>query len=160
MAMLRRSVLIVVGVLILGLPFGAKAQTPSTITVERIEPAELDKLIKDKDCRCLIIAMAAWCGPCRRELPALVRLNEKYRSQGLKMIGVSLDLDGPQAMQPIVEKYKVNFPVYWVGEEVIGTYNVTAMPTLFLVKNGEIVERIIGKRSEKFLDGKIRNFLK
>ena len=154
----------VLPLVIISLVFGTASNTPAQpdtkILVERIEPSKLDELMKDKDCQCLIVAMAAWCGPCKEELPILIKLNDKYKSQGLKMIGISLDLGGPQAMQPIVETFGVDFPVYWAGEEAIYKYNVIAMPTLFLVKNGEIVERIVGKRSEAFLDEKIRDFLR
>jgi thiol-disulfide isomerase/thioredoxin len=151
---------LVVLALLLGALSNTPAQPDTKVLVERIEPGRLDELIKDKGCQCLIVAMAAWCGPCRDELPTLIKLNDKYKSQGLKMIGISLDMGGPQAMQPIVETSGVNFPVYWAGEEAIHKYNVIAMPTLFLVKNGEIVQRIVGKRSEAFLDEKIRAFLR
>ncbi|UCH06607.1 MAG: TlpA family protein disulfide reductase [Deltaproteobacteria bacterium] len=154
----------VLPLLIISLVFGALSNTPAQpdtkIVVERIEPSKLDELINNKDCQCLIIAMAAWCGPCKEELQTLIKLNDKYKSQGLKMIGISLDMGGPQAMQPIVETFGVNFPVYWAGDEAIYKYNVIAMPTLFMVKNGEIVERIVGKRSDAFLDEKIRGFLR
>jgi thiol-disulfide isomerase/thioredoxin len=154
----------VLPLVIIALVFGAlsntSAQPDTKILVERIEPSKLDELIKNEDCQCLIVAMAAWCGPCKDELPTLIKLNDKYKSQGLKMIGISLDMGGPQAMQPIVETLGVNFPVYWAGEEAIYKYDVIAMPTLFMVKNGEIVERIVGKRSEAFLDEKIRDFLR
>src|SRR5690606_41910594 len=36
---------------------------------------------------------AAWCGPCRKENPNVVRIYEKYKDQGLSIIGVSLDRD-------------------------------------------------------------------
>src|SRR5713226_5826418 len=45
---------------------------------------------------------ATWCGPCRRQIPELVALYEKYnRSRGLVVIGVSCDLiqgDGVKAV--------------------------------------------------------------
>ena len=34
---------------------------------------------------------AAWCGPCRRENPNVVRIYDKYHDQGLEIVGVSLD---------------------------------------------------------------------
>jgi thiol-disulfide isomerase/thioredoxin len=160
MRYLRHVLPLVIHALVFGALSNTPAQPDSKSVVERIEPGELDELMKDKDCQCLIVAMAAWCGPCKEELPILVKLNDKYKSQGLKMIGISLDMGGPQAMQPIVETLGVNFPVYWAGEEAIYKYDVIAMPTLFLVKTGEIVERVVGKRSEAFLDEKIRDFLR
>lgn len=34
---------------------------------------------------------ASWCGPCRREMPFMKGLYEKYHDQGLGILGVSLD---------------------------------------------------------------------
>jgi thiol-disulfide isomerase/thioredoxin len=160
MKYLRHVLPLVIITLVFGVFSNTPAQPDSKSVVELIEPSKLDELMKNKDCQCLIVAMAAWCGPCKEELPILVKLNDKYKSQGLKMIGISLDMGGPQAMQPIVETFGVDFPVYWAGEEAIYKYEIIAMPTLFMVKNGEIVERIVGKRSEAFLDEKIRDFLR
>ena len=36
---------------------------------------------------------ASWCGPCRQEMPNLVRIYDKYKNQGLGIVGVSLDED-------------------------------------------------------------------
>ncbi|RLC09678.1 MAG: hypothetical protein DRI57_21710 [Deltaproteobacteria bacterium] len=103
--------------------------------------------------------MAAWCAPCVRELPILARLCDKYENKGLNLIGVSLDISGPSAMQPIVSRLNVNFPVYWVGEKAISQYQIKSIPLLFLVKDGRIVRQIAGKQSEIFLDHQIRKFL-
>jgi len=139
-------------------PTGDVQSTTRNI-VEKMNSAELDQLMTDKDCRCLIVAMAAWCDPCRKELPALNKLYRKYKSQGLKIVGISLDLEGPRAMQPIIDKMKVEFPVYWVGENAIKDYKIDAIPLLFLIKKGKVIEKIFGKRSEKFLDKKIKELL-
>ena len=34
---------------------------------------------------------ATWCAPCRVEMPWLAELDQKYRTQGLQIVGVSLD---------------------------------------------------------------------
>lgn len=34
---------------------------------------------------------ASWCGPCRNEMPSVVRLYETYKNSGLGIIGISLD---------------------------------------------------------------------
>ena len=34
---------------------------------------------------------ATWCPPCRKEMPALDAFYRKYHSQGLEMIGMSVD---------------------------------------------------------------------
>ncbi len=138
-------------------PGQTRSETENTI--RRMESAELDQLIQKKSQRCVVSFMAAWCAPCVRELPILARLCDKYENKGLNLIGVSLDISGPSAMQPIVSRLNVNFPVYWVGEKAISQYQIKSIPLLFLVKDGRIVRQIAGKQSEIFLDRQIRKFL-
>jgi thiol-disulfide isomerase/thioredoxin len=132
----------------------------SSITVERMSLAEFKRLIASANSSYVIVVMAAWCRPCIEELPDLVKRDKKYRHKGLNMIGISIDLEGPNAMQPFLDKYEVNFPVYWVGEKAVSELNIYGIPMIMLVKDGEIVEKIVGKRSRKFLDKTIRNFLR
>jgi len=89
----------------------------------------------------------------------LVKLNAKYQSQGLKMIGISLDIDGPSAIQPVLEKARVNFPVYWAGEEAMKDFKIRAIPLFFFIKDGSIVEKVLGVRHETFLERKINDLL-
>jgi len=137
----------------------AGAETASDNTVETLELVELQRIIRESEHPLLIVAMAAWCHPCIRELPDLERIYQKYRTQGLDVIGISLDLEGPQAMQPIVDRLKVRFPVYWVGEAAIEAFGIRGIPLLMLVEHGEVVERIMGQRSLDFLERKIETLL-
>lgn len=63
---------------------------------------------------------ATWCGPCVREMPALQRVYERYRDQGLEVVAVAVD-DHPGERQPdgrivglvseFVDRYGLTFPV-------------------------------------------------
>ncbi|MBU1571318.1 MAG: TlpA family protein disulfide reductase, partial [Proteobacteria bacterium] len=118
------------------------AEGGARIVVEKIGANELDKLMKSRESRSLVVAMASWCGPCREELPFLVRLHNKYKDKGLKIIGISLDVGGPEAMQKIADRIKVNFPIYWAGEEAADKYGIYAIPMLYLIKNGKVIHKI------------------
>ena len=136
------------------------AQDSARIVVQKIEPKELDKLMKSRESRSLVVAMASWCGPCRDELPFLIKLHNKYNDKGLKIVGISLDTDGPEAMQKIADRMKVNFPIYWAGEEAADKYGIYAIPMLYLIKNGKVIEKIPGQQSEASLEKKIGGLLK
>ena len=130
------------------------------VTIQKISESALDELIKADNNKILITFMAAWCGPCIDELPVLNKLYQKYQKQGLKLIGISIDLEGPKAMQPIVDKLKISFPIYWYGDTAVQKFSLFVIPMIFLVKDGQIVEKLPGRRSEKVLNKKIREFLK
>jgi len=146
---------------ILWICFLAVAISPAQagITVQPIEEAALDELINNKNEALIVSFMAAWCGPCIDELPALNNLYRNYKDQGLKVIGISIDLEGAVAMQPIVNKLKIEFPVYWFGEKAVQKFNLTAIPLVLVIKRGKIVERLPGRRSEKFLERKVQEVL-
>lgn len=52
---------------------------------------------------------ASWCGPCRRENPNVVRLYEKYKSDGFTVMSVSLDQDRNKWIKAI-EKDNLTWP--------------------------------------------------
>ena len=67
--------------------------------------------------------------------------------------------EGPRAMQPIIDKLKVGFPVYWYGESAVQKFSIYAIPMIFFVKDGQIVEKLPGRRPGRELDKRIRKFL-
>lgn len=130
------------------------------VIVNRIEESALDELIQAGTHPLMMTFLAAWCEPCIDELPVLDRLYKKYKHRGLKLVGVSIDWEGPEAIQPFVNKLGIQFPLYWYGESAVPKFKLNAIPMLFFIRQGKIVERLYGKRSESFLDEKIREFLK
>ena len=56
---------------------------------------------------------ATWCAPCREEIPALIRVQDKLGGKGLQIIGIAIDqLD---RVKPYASEMRVNYPVL-VGE--------------------------------------------
>ena len=131
----------------------------AAVTIQKISESSLDELIHARNNKIAVTFMAAWCGPCIDELPVLNKLYQKYKTLGLNLIGISIDLEGPHAMQPIIDKLKVDFPVYWYGESAVQKFSIYAIPMIFLVKDGQIVEKLPGRRTGRELDKRIRKFL-
>lgn len=128
--------------------------------VKKIEESALDALISDKKNRLAIVFMAAWCAPCIDELPTMNKIYKEFKGQDLEIIGISIDLDGPDAIQPVISGLKIDFPVYWYGEQAVEKFALFAIPMLLLIKQGEVVERVHGRRPEIFLKEKFLKFLK
>lgn len=129
-------------------------------TIEMIDLDTLDSIIMDASSVNMVVAMAAWCKPCREEMPTLEKLHRQYSRAGLSIIGLSLDSNGPKDLQPLVDKNKVTFPIYWVGKGATKKYRIYGIPIILMIKDGEIIDKIPGQRSEKFLKKKIEELLK
>lgn len=94
---------------------------------------------------------AAWCGPCRRENPNVVKLYEKYHKDGLEIIGVSLDGRPNQqnAREAWIQAIKQD-GLTWTQvsnldgfrDNIARTYNVRSIPATFILnEKGEIVDK-------------------
>ena len=156
----KRSVAVRMWLLLLPLLFlPGPVRSEQHNPVQKIDLARFKKMVAD-DGHFLLVFMAAWCAPCIKELPDLNAIYTKYRASGLKMVGVSVDFDGPSAMQPIVDRLKVDFPIFWLGEETLEAYEISGIPLLMFIKNGAVVEKVMGLHSRAFFAEKIETFLK
>ena len=127
--------------------------------VQPLAAAQFDRMIKAEGKRYVVVFMAAWCTPCIEELPDIVKIGQKYKHRGLNLVGVSLDLEGPDTIQPLVDEHNVNFPVYWLGEKAIETFDIRGIPLLIFVQEGSIVKRLKGRRPKSQLEHHIKAFL-
>lgn len=74
---------------------------------------------------------ASWCGPCRRELPALDTF-AKERGD-IAVFAVNVDRERRLA-QRFMERTPFDLPVVWDNESLImGQLDVVSMPSLFLI---------------------------
>jgi thiol-disulfide isomerase/thioredoxin len=53
---------------------------------------------------------ARWCGPCRTEIPELIKLRKQYRDKGLEVIGIGLE-DKPEAVRDFAKAYEMDYPL-------------------------------------------------
>jgi peroxiredoxin len=109
---------------------------------------------------------AAWCGPCRRENPNIVKIYEKYHDKGLEIIGVSLDgksnqPDPKQQWLKAIEDdgltwHQVSNLMYF-RDPVAELYNINAIPATFVLDENGI---IVGKKLRgQALENKIAELL-
>jgi thiol-disulfide isomerase/thioredoxin len=89
----------------------------------------------------LINFWASWCAPCQRELPFLVRMQEEYGPSGFQVISVNVDRI-PDKARPWIARFNLPFPVMVDPDaEVMGLFDVMAMPTSVLVDmDGNVLE--------------------
>jgi len=99
---------------------------------------------------------AAWCGPCRRENPNLVRLYSQYKDKGFEIYGVSLDRDRASWIKGIQDD-KLTWTLvsdlkYWSSEPA-KLYGVTSIPhAILLDREGRIIaKKVRAHELEKML---------
>lgn len=104
---------------------------------------------------------ATWCPPCRAEIPGFIRLYDKYKDQGLAIIGISADRDGIEVVKRFVDANKVNYPIVMYNMEVIQKYGgITGIPTTFVVnRKGEVVNKFVGFPGEQAFENEIQKWL-
>jgi peroxiredoxin len=90
---------------------------------------------------------ATWCPPCRREMPAMEKLYQKFKDQDFVMLAVDLQ-EKLEKVIKFMRDNKLNFPVLIDSEGKAGSkYGIRSIPTTFLVdKHGKIIGRAIGGR--------------
>ena len=99
---------------------------------------------------------ATWCGPCRLEIPDLVRLRRDFRAEDVAIIGISLDQYGTEdslraQLHEFITRYGINYPVFHDYEWQIKTAFdrkttfMDAVPvTLVLDQQGRIYSKHLG----------------
>jgi len=88
----------------------------------------------------LIDFWASWCGPCRRSVPDLKKMYEKYQSKGFEIYGVSLDQDKFAWKMAIKEDHVNWIHVNDASGAVAGVWNVSYIPNTYVLdKDGKIL---------------------
>lgn len=106
---------------------------------------------------------APWCAPCRREIPTLVDLQNKYQAS-VQIIGLSFD--NVQNVVDFTNEYPINYPLLLVENEaaqINGFFgnSQSGLPfTVILNANREIVFRHTGEISGPQLEQEINALLK
>jgi peroxiredoxin len=103
---------------------------------------------------------ATWCDPCRDEIPHFVDLQNKYGSQGLQIIGVSMD-DGPEPVRDFYQRFKMNYPVVMGNAKTGELYGgILGLPIAFLIgRDGRISAKHIGATDISVFEKEIKNAL-
>ena len=85
---------------------------------------------------------ATWCGPCRKDLPSLQRLQERHKGSDLAVMSV---IDGsPEQAKSLLDARRIDYPTLLdEGSSTFSSYGVMNVPTTVVIdQNGVIVSRV------------------
>lgn len=86
---------------------------------------------------------ATWCGPCKREMPALQRLSEAYRARGFVVVGID-DGEPASIVKRFVRSVEVTYPILLDSDMRYATaFSILGLPTSVFVRNNGIVDDAI-----------------
>jgi len=84
----------------------------------------------------LVDFWAPWCGPCKAISPSVDALAEEMADQ-LKVVKINTDEDA----------------------EIAVKYGIMSIPTLLVIKGGEVVETLVGNQSKQAIAAKVQPHL-
>ena len=88
---------------------------------------------------------ATWCGPCRAEIPSLIRMQEAYKDR-LQIIGMDVDDEDEEKLRAFVKNQGINYPVAMTSDAVRLAYGgIAALPTVFVInRDSKVVQKHVG----------------
>lgn len=106
----------------------------------------------------------SWCAPCRAEAPDLATLASRYRSLGVRFLGIDIQ-DEPTSAEAFMHTFRITYPsLNDPGDEIALAFRKTVPPaaiptTLVIDRSGHIAARIVGGASFNALKALINRVL-
>lgn len=105
---------------------------------------------------------ATWCPPCRAEIPDLIKMQDRYRSKGLQVIGITYRPERIGEIGEFVKRLGVNYPVVLGTEEAEALFDQgeTLPLTIIIDRRGDVRGRIEGILLPEEFEQKIKPLLR
>jgi thiol-disulfide isomerase/thioredoxin len=123
----------------------AKKNNPNYRPIEKaVDEGELKLIdgsttrVLDKRGKVVLLNMwATWCGPCRAEMPTLVKMQETHRDHGFEVIGLNTDDETVEQINDFAGKMKLNYTLAWVDTayqtELVKISKFGGIPQSFII---------------------------
>lgn len=89
--------------------------------------------LEDKKGKVVLVNLwATWCGPCRSEMPELIKLQDKYRDQGFEVIGLDTDEnETPEQIKEFAAEMKLNYTLGMADDKFFNEFvKLTRQPAI------------------------------
>ncbi|MFC4076563.1 thiol-disulfide oxidoreductase ResA [Salinithrix halophila] len=108
----------------------------------------------------LVNFWATWCKPCRKEMPAIQNVSDKYKEKGFQVVGVNI-AETKVSVSGFARQLELDFPILLDSDRrVTKLYRVGPIPfSVFIDKNGKVIRKVNGQMDEGQLEGYTREAL-
>jgi len=106
---------------------------------------------------------ATWCTPCRQEIPEFIKVQEKWASRGVQVVGIAVDDD--DKVRPYAAQLKINYPILIAGLDGIelarqAGNRLGGLPfTVILNRKGGLAHTQLGGVNEQKLEALVQPLL-
>ncbi len=106
----------------------------------------------------VLVFWETWCPHCRREVPKLQEMYDKFKGDGLQLIGLTrLNRKQPESeVTDLIAQNNVSYPMAKENGALAKYFAVAGIPAAAVVKDGKIVWR---GHPSRITDGMIQNWL-
>jgi len=112
----------------------------------------------------LVNLWATWCPPCRAEMPAIEKMYQEYKDQGLVVLAVNMTYqDDLLAVVPFTKEFALTFPILLEETgDVASAYQLRSLPSSYFISRAGIIQEVVigGPMSEALLRTRIEQILK
>lgn len=102
---------------------------------------------------------ATWCAPCRSEIPVLVRLSDKYKVAGLKVVGVSVDSENVSQINKFIKDFKIDYSIVLAVPGSTLSQQKAIPMSLLIDEKGFLAKKYVGAVEEFVLEKDIKTLL-
>jgi cytochrome c biogenesis protein CcmG, thiol:disulfide interchange protein DsbE len=102
---------------------------------------------------------ATWCPPCNDEAPEVNAAYQRYKPQGLQVVGIDVEENAQKAKQ-FVDQHQLSYPAVVDSGTLSDLYSINGMPVgVFIDKTGLIRKIEVGQLSSAQLNADIKAIL-
>ena len=135
-------------------------QRAPAFSLERLNGAGTVSLASLRGRTVVLNFWASWCGPCKREAPALEQLWRDYRSQGVVVLGIDTN-DALNDARRFISAHGVTYPTVGGGGRLTGKYGIPGLPVTYVLnRQGRVVGgEILGPVSDQPFSDELSRYL-